>query len=250
VALIVLENHEFPAIIHNACCPYLNALAKRGSLFTNYTAITHPSLPNYLALTSGSPQGKTGTDNTSPIVDAPNLFAQLSANGIGWRAYEQTMPWPCYHGAFAGSSPGYYAKKHDPAMMFRNVATTHLCRAVVPWRGVPAAPPRFSMIVPNLCNDMHSCPAHVADAWLQHMVPALLAKLGSSGRVVITWDEGSTNTGGGGRVATILVGPGVPVGRVATRLNHYSLLAALESLFHLKLLGAARTAQSLPLFVP
>jgi phosphatidylinositol-3-phosphatase len=105
VALIVLENHGFSQIIGNSCCPYLNALAARGSLFTNYTAVTHPSLPNYLALTSGGLQGKKGTDNTSPIVDAPNLFAQLSARGMAWRAYEQTMPAPCYRERWRAARP-------------------------------------------------------------------------------------------------------------------------------------------------
>ena len=250
VAVIVLENHEISQIVGNRCCPYLNSLASRGSLFTNYTAVSHPSLPNYLAMTSGGLQGKKGTDNTNPIVDAPNLFAQLSAAGAGWRAYEQTMPRACYRGAFAGTSPGYYALKHDPAMMFRSVATTDLCRNVVPWSGVPNVPPRFSFIVPNECADMHSCSPAVADAWLKQVVPRLLPRLGRNGRIVITWDEGTTNTGGGGRVATFLIGPGVPVGRVSTRFTHYGLLAALEGVFHLQRLGYARTARPLPLFVP
>jgi len=250
VALIVLENHEVSQIVANPCCPYLNSLASRGSLFTNYTAITHPSLPNYLAMTSGGVQGKKGTDNTNPIVDAPNVFAQLSATGIFWRAYEQTMPRACFRGTFAGTSPGYYALKHDPAMMFRSVSTTELCRHVVPWRGVPNVPPRFSLIIPNMCTDMHSCRPSVADAWLRQVVPRLLPRLGRNGRIVITWDEGTTNTGGGGRVATFLIGPGVPVGRVSTRYTHYGLLAAIEGVFHLQRLGFARTAHPLPLFVP
>lgn len=250
VAVIVLENHEFPQIVGNPCCPFLNSLAGRGTLFTSYTAITHPSLPNYLAMTSGGLQGKKGTDDTNPIVDAPNLFAQLSATGLTWHAYMQTMPNPCFRGPFAGSPPGFYALKHDPALMFKSVATTDLCRYVVPWKGVPNALPRFSFIVPNECADMHSCGASVADAWLRQVVPRLLQRLGRNGRVVITWDEGTTNTGGGGRVPTILVGPGVPVVRNGTRFSHYGLLAALEGVFHLQRLGFARSARPLPLFVP
>jgi phosphatidylinositol-3-phosphatase len=97
---------------------------------------------------------------------------------------------------------------------------------------------------------MHSCGARVADDWLRRVVPRLLARLGPNGRIVITWDEGTTDAGGGGRVPTILVGPGVPAGRVATRLDHYSVLAALEGVFHLQRLGFARGARPLPLFVP
>jgi len=250
VVVIVLENHEYSSIIGNSCCAYLNALAQKGTLFTNYHAITHPSLPNYLSMTSGSPQGKTGTDNTSPLINAPNLFAQLSARGIPWHAYEQTMPAPCYRGAFAGTGPGQYALKHDPAMMYQSISGTKLCQNAIPWTGVPASLPRFSFITPNECDDMHSCSPSVADAWVKNAVPGLLNRVGPHGRILITWDEGTTNVGGGGHIATILIGPGVPTSRVGTQLSHYSLLASLELLFHVPRLEGARRAPPLPLFLP
>ena len=250
VVLILLENHEYSGIVGNPCCPYINDLAEHGTLFTDYTAVTHPSLPNYLALTSGETHGRVGTDNTAMLVDSPNLFAQLSSRGISWRAYEQSIPGPCFRGLFAGSKPNLYALKHDPAMMYSDVSGSNLCRFVVPWTGPPNVLPQFSFVTPNECTDMHSCDARLTDDWLRQYVPELLKRLGLDGRILITWDEGDTNLGGGGHVATILIGPGVPHARVSTPLNHYSLLGGLENLFRVPRLGHARTVRPLPLFVP
>ena len=60
VILIVMENHGFDQVAGHS--PYLNALARRCGLAADYHAVTHPSLPNYLALTSGSTQGLDGSD--------------------------------------------------------------------------------------------------------------------------------------------------------------------------------------------
>ncbi|HEX8714838.1 MAG TPA: hypothetical protein VF706_04640, partial [Solirubrobacteraceae bacterium] len=49
VVTIVLENEERSAVIGSAAAPYVNALARRYGTMTESFAITHPSLPNYLA---------------------------------------------------------------------------------------------------------------------------------------------------------------------------------------------------------
>jgi phosphatidylinositol-3-phosphatase len=245
-----MENHEYRSIIGNPCCPYINSLAGAGTLFTNYHAVTHPSLPNYLAMTSGSTAGKTGTDSVIPgEIDVENLFRQLSDAGVSWNAYPETMPSPCYRGAFFGALHSRYVLEHDPAMIYANVAATSLCNHVVPPVGI-ASLPDFSFITPNSCNSMHSCPRPVGDGWLRANVGALLSALGPEGRVILTWDEGTTGAGGGGQVVTIELGPGVPVGQNSTRLDHYSLLAGIERAFGLPLLQNAQTATVFPLFFP
>src|SRR5436305_13962871 len=57
VAVIVMENHEYADIVGSRSAPYINVLAHRYGLATGMYAITHPSLPNYLALTGGSSFG-------------------------------------------------------------------------------------------------------------------------------------------------------------------------------------------------
>src|SRR5919202_1111496 len=57
VFLIVMENREYGSVIGNAQAPYINSLARNYGVAMKYYAITHPSLPNYLALAAGSTFG-------------------------------------------------------------------------------------------------------------------------------------------------------------------------------------------------
>jgi hypothetical protein len=243
-----MENHEASSILGSPDAPYLNrVLIPRGRLFTRYTAVAHPSLPNYLAMTAGTTLGKTGTDSVSAgELHAPNLFEQLSSAGISWRAFEESMPAPCYRPYSAGMPPGEYALKHDPAMTFADVADTSLCRRIVPLSALdPQRLPAFAFVTPNECSDMHSCGIAVGDSWLASHVPALLS---GGATVVITFDEGTTDEGGGGRVALVEAGAGIRQGATDTRpFDHYALLAGLEKRFGLPRLGRARSAPPLPI---
>lgn len=70
-------------IVGNPSAQYLNQLAKECGLATNYSAITHPSVPNYLAATSGSDWG-IADDNppaAHPLAHA-NIFSQVAAPGM------------------------------------------------------------------------------------------------------------------------------------------------------------------------
>ena len=59
IIVIVFENHEFDSVIGNRSMPNYNQYANGNTLLTQYYAITHPSLPNYLAL-FGKPAGALG----------------------------------------------------------------------------------------------------------------------------------------------------------------------------------------------
>src|SRR5438445_8913811 len=100
------------------------------------------------------------------------------------------MPSPCYTPCAAGSAPGDYALKHDPAMTYASVAGSSLCDNVVPLTKMnPSKLPAFSFLTPNECNDMHSCSVHSGDVWLRQTVPTL-TRTGAT--VIITFDEGAT----------------------------------------------------------
>jgi phosphatidylinositol-3-phosphatase len=62
VFLIMMENHGYSQIIDNPNAPFINAYAKAANLGTNYFAIAHPSLTNYLEVVGGSNFG-VQTDN-------------------------------------------------------------------------------------------------------------------------------------------------------------------------------------------
>lgn len=54
VFLIMMENHGYSQILNNPNAPYVNSLVKSGNVATNYFAIGHPSLTNYLEVVGGS----------------------------------------------------------------------------------------------------------------------------------------------------------------------------------------------------
>jgi hypothetical protein len=245
VAVIVMENKEYDQVIGSPGAPYLNALASRSVLLTESFAVTHPSLPNYLALIGGSTFG-IDSDCTSCSVDGRSLVDQLDEQGIGWRAYMEGMPGPCFLGARAGA----YAKKHDPFVYLQSVAgDPGRCANVVPFDRLPgdlsAGLAPFVWITPDLCHDMHNCSVEVGDRWLSEWVPRVLAALGPNGILVLTFDEGDSGAGccgvaRGGHIATVIAGPGAGSGvRVGTPVDHYSILRLIEDHFGLPRLGQA-----------
>ena len=259
IVVIVMENEPETAIIGNPDAPYLNALAKTGALATRYYAVSHPSLPNYLALVGGSTFGVTSDCSPGPGCTAtdPGLADQLQAAGISWKAYMQSMPKPCDQAA-----SGDYAVKHDPFVYFRSVVTT-MCGNVVPAGQLTTdladgSLPRFAWLSPNLCNDMHDCSVRTGDSYLAGIVPQILRALGPNGVLLVTFDEGTTDAGGGqagaagGQVALIAAGPAARTGvRSSAAYDHYSLLRTIEDAWGLPpLRSAGGAAPMTDLFSP
>lgn len=247
IVVIVMENKEDTDVIGSSAAPYENELAHRYGLATESFAITHPSLPNYIALTSGSTHG-ISSDCTSCSVNAPNLGEQLSGADISWMGYFQDVPGTCYTGATAGN----YAKRHNPFIYYDDIARNRsLCSHLVGFGALDTALssghlPTFTWITPNVCNDTHNCGVGSGDAFLAHLVPKLLSAIGPHGFVVITWDEGTSNNGccsvaRGGHIPTIVAGPDViPGGRDKTPIDHYGVLATIERALGLPLLAGAQ----------
>ncbi len=247
IAVIVLENAEYSDVHGSSAAPFINGLTRRYGLARQMYAVSHPSLPNYLALTGGSTFG-ISSDCTTCSVAGAGLAGQLDRRGISWKAYMEDLPHPCY----TGGSAGGYAKKHDPFMYYRGLVRRRAdCERVVPLDRLAADEragklPAFIWITPNLCHDMHDCSLSTADSFLARLVPPLLARLGHNGLLFLTWDEGTTDDGccrlaAGGHVVTVVVGSGAQHGaRLATPVDHYSLLQTVENLFGLsRLRGAA-----------
>jgi len=254
IVVIVMENHEYGSIMDpGSDATYLRSLAASSVSLSRMYATSHPSLPNYLALTSGSTQGVT-SDCWSCVVDAPNIADQLDAAGISWKAYMESIPSACYTGAGNGS----YYTKHDPFMYYTDIRNDPArCRSVVPLsqlkRDMAAgAMPRFAWITPNICHDMHDCSIATGDRFLQTWVPRIVPQLGTDGIVIVLFDEGYTSLGccnhlaNGGHIVAIVAGPGAGRGVVvSTRADQYSILALIERAWGLDLLGKAAQAPEL-----
>jgi len=242
VVVIVMENHEFGSIVGSSSAPWLNrTFFRRGTLFTDYYATHHPSLPNYLAMTSGTTSRCRSNECPRKSYATDNLFHQLSRAGIGWVAWMESMPSRC-----SLTTTSLYAARHNPPIYYKNLFPT-ICRERD--RRYPASLPAqlqpFTFIVPNICHDMHDCSVAVGDRWLKSHVPPLWHR-GAS--VIITFDEGSSSLGGGGHIMTAIAGPHVPHGRRNHhRFNHYGLLAGLERWFGVPRLHRASTARPLPI---
>ena len=247
VVVVVFENHEANDVLGTNDAPTFNALARQYASIDHYDAITHPSLPNYLALVSGSTQGITD-DCTECSAPGRSLADTIEAAGKTWKTYAEGLPHPGFTGAFAGR----YAKKHDPFLFFPSVASNARRRGrVVPFTQLAADVsarrlPAFSLVVPDLCNDMHDCPVATGDAWLKRQIVPLLSSpaVGSRGVVFVIFDEGTSSQGGGGRIAALALGPLVrPGSQASAPTTHYGLLRTIETGLGLPLLGASRTAK-------
>jgi phosphatidylinositol-3-phosphatase len=259
VLLIVMENEESSDVLGSAAAPYTNSLVHRYGFAGQSYAIAHPSLPNYLALTSGSTNG-VSSDCSDCHVRARNIVDQLEAARISWKAYLEDAPSPCFRGATAGG----YAKKHNPFIYYDDIARSRRrCGRLVGFAQLAVdlrdgRLPTYAWITPNLCDDGHDCGVSGGDRFLARTVPALARELGPHGFLVLTWDEGSTDRGccagaaRGGQIATVLVGPDVRHGaREDSAVDHYGVLGTIEQALHLPpLAGAAdpRSGRLTPLF--
>jgi hypothetical protein len=244
IAVIVMENEEYGDVVGQRSTPYINGLVKRYALATAMYAVSHPSLPNYLALTGGSTFG-ISSDCTDCTVSATSVVDQLERAGLTWKAYMEDYPGNC----FTGPQAGDYARKHDPFIYYAR--DRRWCGAIVPLDRLAmderaGSLPRFIWITPNLCHDMHDCSPATGDKFLSTLIPPLLKALGRHGLLFLTWDEGSSDAGccrlaAGGHIATIVAGGLAKRGaRMHTPADHYSVLQTVEDLLGLsRLRGAA-----------
>lgn len=235
VFVLINENHSYGDVIGNSNMPYTNSLAQQYSLATQYYANTHPSLPNYFMLTTGSLV--TDTDAFTGAVTSDNVARAVTAAGKTWKIYAESLPSVGY----LGPSVVPYDRNHNPFSYFSDLQTSPSQAAnVVPFTQLATdlqngTLPDYAMLVPDMSDDGHDCPneaaqctnaerlAHV-DAWVQSNIGPVISNSAFSNSVLIyTWDEAeeSDTANGGGHVATILVGPMVKHGYQSTTLYQH-----------------------------
>lgn len=240
VVIIVMENKAAAQLLGAEDAPYLNGLAKDYALAANYHAITRPSLPNYIALTSGTTAGLTS--NCDPAAnscqaDVRTVADETSRSGRGWRMYAEGMPEPCL-----ARNSGRYAVKHNPFMYYPSVTDDResCVNHVVPLDRLDEdlktaqSLPDYVFITPDMCSDTHDCPVRTGDDWLSRQVPKILASpafTSQNSLLVVTYDEGS---GASNQVVTVFAGPAARKGFTSdTRFTHYSLLRTIEDVWGL-----------------
>ncbi len=241
VFVVLMENHSYSQVWNTSSSPYITQLGNAYARATNYYAITHPSLPNYLDLYGGSNYGITTDCEPSSTchVSAVSLADNLEAKGLTWRGYMESMPSPCYL-----TTSGTYAPKHNPFVYFDAIRTnTTRCDSHdVPYSDLSSdlasasTTPNYAFITPNLCNDMHDCSVSTGDTWLSNNLPPILnspACTVDKCLLILTWDEDDNSAGN--HVLTIFAGSAAKTGGVTSSVsyNHFSLLRTVEDIFGL-----------------
>jgi hypothetical protein len=261
VVWIWMENRSYDDVVGSAEAPYINdTLIADCGLAVNAHNVTHPSLPNYIAATSGLAPAQLHRlrHDCRPEEDrcttpSDSIFAQVET----WKSYQEAMPSPC----FADDS-GRYSVIFNPPLYYSGL--TGCDRFDVPFTELQQdldadTLPAFSFVAPDLCHDMHSCSVETGDAWLAREVPRIAASAAyrrGTTAIFLSFDEGekqgsrrcATNTRDVGcHIATIVIAPSTPAGTTSAALfNHFSLLRTTEEMLGIPtFLGEAARASSM-----
>jgi phospholipase C len=251
VLVVVEENHTQGAAL--AGMPYLASLASTYGRTTDYKAITHPSLPNYLALAGGSTFGIRDDDNpSSHQLTGPSAFDRVIAGGRTAKTYADSMPSPC-----ALTSTGNYAVRHNPWTYFSDAGSRANCQRFDVPAGSTASGalrsdvdagklPTVGLLIPDVCNDAHDCSLSTADNWLKSWLQVVQAGPDyRSGRlaIVVTFDEDDTSSDN--TVLTVVVSPYTKHVVSSRALSHYSLTRYFAELTLTAPIRSAATAPSM-----
>lgn len=250
VFIVMEENHSYSSVIGNSAMPYLNSLANKYALATQYYANAHPSIGNYFMLTTG--QIISNNDNLCSTISNDNVVRHLLTAGKTWKSYAESLPSVGYTGC--GVYP--YVKKHNPLAYFSDVANSSEKNNLVPFSHFASdlanqRLPEYSFIVPNLLDDAHDGSLNTADAWLkQHIAPLVASStFRKDGILVIVFDESvdSDTAHGGGHVVAVVVGPKIKAGYKSTTLYQHqnTLKTLMKALGLTSFPGAAGSAASM-----
>jgi hypothetical protein len=252
--VFVLENHSYNEIIGNPDVPYLNHLARRHGVATRYYAVAHPSLPNYIAMISGSTHRCT-SNGCAGNYRGRTLAGQFASHGLRWRAFIEALP----HAGYTGPDSGNYTRHHNPFVYFRSVTSSHRQRRHLRKMGAfprsLRSPPALSYVVPNNAHNMHDGPIRAGDRWLARWVTRVMRSRAyrHGGVIFIVWDEGHNDGSGcclpgihGGRIPLFIISRHTRRHRLTGPRTTYSLLRTLETGFRLPHLGRAALTKPLP----
>lgn len=284
VFVIMMENTGYNALIGNPNAPWINAAAATYGLATNYTGVTHPSQPNYIASTAGIQGADSDTNET---LNVPNIVDQLESNGKTWKAYMQSYAL-CTDPLAAACGNQLYERKHNPFVTFADVQSSPARMANIVDFGQLSTDlatgnvADYVWISPDQCHDMHgrggpasdSCSfSHVqgliatGDAFLSSTVGAIMSSPAWTGNsaIFIAWDESDfTGSGfngfgddtgccdaisgkGGGHVVTLVIShSNHSAVQSGVAYNHYSLLRTIQDGWQLGCLGFTCDTANVP----
>ena len=247
VIVVMEENHSYEDVFNSSSMPWLTGMAKQYAVAQYSYANAHYSIPNYMWVTAG--RAVTFHDNTTSKFDVDNIVRYLLVGGKTWKEYADSLPYAGY----TGYNTGNYVERHNPFAYFTDVANSSQKYNIVPFthftQDVGARRlPNFSFVTPNLLHDGHNGSLAAADAWLKAYIAPVLNtpafQPGGDGVLIITFDESHDSdcrpnascaalpgNVGGGRIATVIIGPQVKRGyRSTTRYMEQNVLRTVLGL--------------------
>jgi len=253
VFILVEENANYSDVIGSSNMPYLKGLANQYGLATQYYADTHPSIGNYLMLTTG--QVLTNLDSQTPLtlpVSVDNVVRELIGSGNSWKQYAESIPSAGYIGGNSDCCGGRFYTRHAPLPYMKDAQAAGQVANIVPLTQLGrdlanSALPNYGFITPDGCDDAHDCGLDVADRWLKMNIDPLIKspQFQKNGLLVLVFDESRNDqTNGGGRVPAVIISPFAKGDYKSTTFyRHESVLRLmLEGLGVTKLPGSAAGA--------
>jgi hypothetical protein len=290
VIWIYEENREFDQVIGSSSAPYMTSLGSScgtSSNFSDFEPCTeistdcdpydYHSTIAYPAALAGSSctygNGKHGTDcwyslsGTEKLnLKWKSLFRQVRDAGGTWKEYDESAPGNC---SSAADTDLFHAG-HNPARYFDDIADQCATRSVT-FPGITCTHgatacstptgafvtdvkngtlPTFSLVIPNVANEMHGIAAdHVitndqwinqGDLWFKTYMNIILSSAEyKKGRtaVFVIWDEPRSS---GGKVPFLAISPSVTGGIKTNAMNNFAVLRATERMLGLsQFLGCA-----------
>jgi acid phosphatase len=247
VLVVIEENHSYAQMRQGM--PFLAHLSATYGYATHWTALAHPSLPNYLGIAAGTTFGirddKPPAAHSSDIGSASSVFDQAIAARKTAATYAESMPRNCDVRASADGSR--YAVRHNPWAYFPRGRTDCLAHDenLASFAGDAAhnTLPNVGFLIPNLDHDAHDGSLAGADSWLkQQLAPVLRSSDFTSGRLVVVVTADEDDRGFGNSVLTSVLTPRIHHQVVATPLTHYSLTRYLAQVLGVRPLANGATA--------
>lgn len=269
VVVVVFENEDYATVVGSSSMPYWNELASQNALATQFYADVHPSLGNYLMMTSGQDPtiGLSDPDNFTGTVFGDNLASVLTTSGLTWKVYAQSLPSTGY----TGGDVYPYVKHHNPFVYFDSVLnSSNQLASIVDFSQLATdigsgSLPAYSFIVPDMEHDGHDCPDGTSNCALSVRLGAIDSFLGNNLAplltnsavmantvVIVTFDESADdNTLGGGHIPVILVGGPIKSGYQSTATYQFQSLLrfSLQSLGQSTFPGEAQSAAPMTEFL-
>lgn len=260
------ENKDDGQVSGNDAAPYISSLqnicGSADNILDDVADPGLPSMPSYIAATSGSNcradgSGCITSNEDGQSIDTVSIFELAKNSGGSWKSYQEGMQSSCANG-----SSGRYAFKHNPAAAYSRISGD--CKTYdisIPSIncsdsscGNPSGAlvddiaagtlPTFSFITPNLDNDMHDGSIQQGDSWVKTYLPLIINgpnyQAGDTA-VMVMWDEGVSNSAGVKAIPSVFIAPAIPAGtKVSTATNNIGILKTTQEMLGLTpLLGCA-----------